>query len=222
MIKSLNPFFFQTNLTSVFLLVSLDASVLSIFLFLDKTSFQPKPRSVSSSVISGFNEVIVATLLIHIDTVSTDVTFFENSSMFPTTHPPISDVISLPLLYPVLDTSSVPPATPPRPLQGYTRRSRTDNGPPADSSPMAPSSTTPVLPSPVDLPIAVWKGTRSSRNPYLIYYFLTYHRLSLPYSTFIFTLSFVSLLKTMHEALSHSGWKQTIVEKMAALHSTGT
>ena len=44
--------------------------------------------------------------------VSADVTFFENSSMFPTTHPPSSNIISLPLLYPVLDTSSVPPATP--------------------------------------------------------------------------------------------------------------
>ena len=43
--------------------------VLSIFLLLDKTSFQPKPRSVSSSVIPDFNEV-VATLLIHIDTLS--------------------------------------------------------------------------------------------------------------------------------------------------------
>ena len=43
--------------------------------------------------------------------VFADVTFFENSFMFPTTYPPNSDVISLPLLYPVLDTSSVPSAT---------------------------------------------------------------------------------------------------------------
>ena len=70
MIKSLNPFFFQPNLSFVFPLLSLVASVLSIFLFLDKTSFQSKPRSVSSPVIFGFNEVIVATLLIHIDTLS--------------------------------------------------------------------------------------------------------------------------------------------------------
>ena len=54
--------------------------------------------------------------------ISADVTFFENSSMFPTTHPPSSDVISLPLLYPVLDISFVPSATPPRPLHIYTRR----------------------------------------------------------------------------------------------------
>ena len=152
--------------------------------------------------------------------ISIDVTFFENSSMFLTTHPLSSNVISLPLLYTVLDTSSVPPATPPRPLQVYTRRPRIDIGPPADSSPMAPSSTT-VLPSLADLLIVIRKGTRSSRNPHPIYNFLTYHRLSSSYSVFISTLSSISLPKTMHEALSHPGWKQAMVEEMAALHSTG-
>ena len=135
--------------------------------------------------------------------VFVDVTFFENSSTFPTTHPSSSDVISQPLLYPIPVTSSVPSATLPRPLQVYTRCPRTDIGPLADSSPMTPSSTTSVLPSPVDLPIAVRKGTRSSHNPHLIYNFLTYHRLSSPYSVFISTLSSVSLPKTVHEALSH-------------------
>ena len=142
--------------------------------------------------------------------------------MFPTTHPPSSDVISLPLLYPVLDTSFVPLTTPPRPLQVYTRRSRTDTEPLTDSSPMTPSSPTPILSSPTDLPIAVRKGTHSSRNPHHIYNFLTYHRLSSSYSAFISTLSSVSIPKTMHEVLSHPSWKQAMVEEMAALHSTGT
>ena len=142
--------------------------------------------------------------------------------MFPTTHPPSSDVISLPLLYPVLVTSSVPPATPPRPLQVYTHRPRTDIGPLADSSPMMPSSTTSVLPFPVDLPIAVRKGTYSSHNSHHNFNFLTYHRLSSPYSAFIFTLYSVYLPKTVHETLSHLDWKQAIVEEMVALHSTGT
>ena len=153
--------------------------------------------------------------------VSTDVTFFENSSMFPITQPPSSNVISLPLLYPIPDTLFVPSATLPRPLQVYTCRPRIDSEPPANSSPMAPSTTS-VLSSPADLPIAVRKGTRSSRNPHPIYNFLTYHRLSSPYSAFISTLSSVSLPKTVHEALSHPGWKQAIVEEIVALHSTGT
>ena len=190
---------FQTNLSSVFPLVSLVVFVLSIFLLLDKTSFQPKLQSVSSSVILGFNEVIVATLLIHIDTLSL--------SMFPITHPPNSDVISLPLLYLVPNTSIVPSVTPPRPLQVYTRRLRINTRLPADSSPMAPSSTAPVLPSPTDLPISIWKGTRSSRNPHSIYNFLTYYRLSSPYSAFVSTLSSVYVSQTVHEVLSHSNWK---------------
>ena len=119
--------------------------------------------------------------------------------MFPTIHPPSSGVIYQPLLYPVPDTSSVPLATPPQPLQFYTRRMRIDTGPPADSSPMTPSSPTPVLPSLADLPIATRKGTRSSRNPHPIYNFLTYHCLSSSYSAFISTLSSISLLKTVHE-----------------------
>ena len=142
--------------------------------------------------------------------------------MFPIIHPPSSDVISLPLLYPVPDTSPISPATPPRPLPIYTHRPRTDIGPPDDSSPMAPSSMTSVLPSPVDLPIAIRKGTHSSRNPHPLYNFLTYQHLSSPYSAFVSTLSSVSVPKTVHETLSHLDWKQAMVEEMAALHSSGT
>ena len=76
MIKSLIPFFFQTNLSFVFPLVSLAMFVLFIFLLLNKTSSRPKPRSVSSSVIPGFNEDIVTTLLIHIDTLSLPMSHF--------------------------------------------------------------------------------------------------------------------------------------------------
>ena len=76
MIKSLIPLFFQTNLFSVFPLVSLVVSVLSIFLLLEKTSFQLKPQSVSSSIIPDFNEVIVATLPIYIDTLSLPISHF--------------------------------------------------------------------------------------------------------------------------------------------------
>ena len=154
--------------------------------------------------------------------VSADVNFFYNSSMFPTTHPPRSNVISLPLLYPVSNTSSVPPATPPRPLQVYTRCPHTNTGPPADSSPMASSSPTPVLPSPTDLPIIIRKGIHSSCNPHPIYNFLTYHCLSSQYSAFISTLSSISLPKTVHEALSHPSWTQAMVEEMVAMHSTST
>ncbi|RVX12789.1 Retrovirus-related Pol polyprotein from transposon RE1 [Vitis vinifera] len=80
----------------------------------------------------------------------------------------------------------------------------------------------PALPSPDDLPIAIRKGTRSTRNPHPIYNFLSYHRLSSPYSAFVSAISSVSLPKSTHEALSHPGWRQAMVDEMAALHSNGT
>ena len=264
MIKSLIPSFFQTNPSSVFPFVSLVMSVLSIFLLIDKISSQPKPQSVSSSVIPYFNAVIVATLLIHIDTLALLMSLFLRTplcSLPPTlpvlmkyhypfsvpsrilplyllrllqldhcrfilvgrvltqglrlTHllwcpPPQRRYCRLRLIFPfpfekVLIPPVLPPATPPRPLQVYTHRPRIDTKPPANSSPMATSSTTSVLPSPTDLPITIRKGTRSSRNPHPIYNLLTYHRLSSPYSAFISTLSFFSLPKTVHETLSHLG-----------------
>ena len=136
--------------------------------FLDYSKLQRSYRCYSSDTHRYF--------------VFADVTFFENSSIFPINHPPNSNVISLPRLYPIPDTSPGTPSTPPRPLQVYTHRPRTDTRPSADSSSMAPSSMTRVLSSPTNLPIAIQKGAHSSRNPHSIYNFLTYHRLSSPYS----------------------------------------
>ena len=142
--------------------------------------------------------------------------------MFPINHPSSSNVISPPLLYLISDTSPVLPATPPQSLQVYTRRPRTDIGPPVDSSLMAPSSTMLVLLSPTDIPIVIGKGTRSSRNPHPIYNFLTYHRLSFQYSAFVSTLSSIYVPQTVHEALSHPDWKQAMVKEMTTLHSNDT
>ena len=133
--------------------------------------------------------------------------------MFLITHPPSSYIISLPLLYPVQDTSPVHLDTPPRPLQVYTHRQRTDTWHPANSSPMAPTSTSLVLPSPTNLSISIQKGTHSSRNSHPIYNFLIYHHLSSPYSAFVSTLSSISDPKTMNEALSHRTRKRLWLRK---------
>ena len=173
MIKSLIPFFFQTNLSFAFPQVSLVVSILSIFLLLDKTSIQQKPRSVSSLVIPDFNEVIVATPLIHIDILSLPMSPFWRTL-----------ICSLPPTLPVLMSYLYPlfiPSWLPHPYlqllhldhcKAYIRCPRTDIGSPTNSSPIVPSSTTPILPSPIDLPIAIRNGTRSSRNPHPIYNFL--------------------------------------------------
>ncbi|RVX00280.1 Retrovirus-related Pol polyprotein from transposon TNT 1-94 [Vitis vinifera] len=128
------------------------------------------------------------------------------------------------LALPIVSPSDV---VPPRPLQVYHRRPRVAAPlpfaeAPADSLPIPSASPAPALPSPDDLPIAIRKGTRSTRNPHPIYNFLSYHRLSSPYSAFVSAISSVSLPKSTHEALSHPGWRQAMVDEMAALHSNGT
>ncbi|RVX22575.1 Retrovirus-related Pol polyprotein from transposon RE2 [Vitis vinifera] len=128
--------------------------------------------------------------------ISADVTFFEDSPFFSTT----SEFIIVALVSAPLPFAEAP----------------------ADSLPIPSASPAPALPSPNDLPIAIRKGTRSTRNPHPIYNFLSYHRLSSPYSAFVSAISSVSLPKSTHEALSHPGWRQAMVDEMAALHSNGT
>ncbi|RVW49251.1 Retrovirus-related Pol polyprotein from transposon RE2 [Vitis vinifera] len=153
--------------------------------------------------------------------ISADVTFFEDSPFFSTTSEslPVSEVLPIPLS-PHLKLC---PST----TSGYHRRPRIVAPlpfpeAPADSLPISSASPAPALPSPNDLPIAVRKGTRSTRNPHPIYNFLSYHRLSSPYSAFVSAISSVSLPKSTHDALSHPGWRQAMVDEMAALHSNGT
>ena len=87
---------------------------------------------------------------------------------------------------------------------------------------MPPSSLTSVPQPPDDLPIAIRKGTRSTCNPHLVYSFLSYFCLSLPYFAFVSTLSSVSTPTSINEALSHPGWKQAMAKEMDALYSNGT
>ncbi|RVW35016.1 Retrovirus-related Pol polyprotein from transposon RE1 [Vitis vinifera] len=154
--------------------------------------------------------------------LSANVTFFEDSPFFSSSESlPISEVLPLPYISPPSDALSCP-------LQVYHRRHCVVAPPlssakvPDDSPPVPPISPTPALSSTDHLPIALRKGNRSTRNPHPIYNFLSYHRLSSSYSTFVSTLSSISLPKSTSEALSHPGWRQAMVDEMAALHSNGT
>ena len=155
--------------------------------------------------------------------LSVDVTFFEDSPFFSSFESlPVTEVLPLPIISPPKfdDVSS-------RPLQVYHRRHCAVvplpfAEAPADSLPIPSASPTPALPLADNLPIALRKGNRSTNNPHPIYNFLSYHRSSSPYSTFVYVISSVSLPKNTNEALSHPGWRQAMVDEMATLHSTGT
>ena len=140
--------------------------------------------------------------------LSDDVTFFEDSPFFSSSKSlPVSEVLPLPIISPpIFDV------VPSRPLQVYHRRHHVvvplpSTKVPTDSLPIPSASPTPALPPADHLPISLRKGNRSTNNPHPIYNFLSYHRLSSPYSAFVSVISYVSLPKNTNEALSHPGWR---------------
>ena len=162
--------------------------------------------------------------------MSADITFFEDTSFFS---PSIDHPSSLPQVLPIpspcplgnsdQNVSEVPSSPPnstevaPPPLITYQRRTqqvgsivpefspRDPHPPPTNPQTMDPSSFTSHH-SDSDWPIVIRKGTRSTRNPYPIYNFLSYHRLSPSYSSFVFSLSSLTVPSNIHEALNHPGW----------------
>ena len=135
-----------------------------------------------------------------------NVTFFENSSLFSSVaRPLVPNVLFVLLVLPSPNSPSPPTDVMTRPLQVYTCRPCPLIGPLVESSSMPQSSLAPVPQPSDDLPIAIRKGTRSTSNPHPVYNFLIFYRLSLPYFAFVFTLSYVSTLKSTSEDLSHPG-----------------
>ncbi|RDY05488.1 hypothetical protein CR513_10676, partial [Mucuna pruriens] len=61
---------------------------------------------------------------------------------------------------------------------------------------------------------------RSTRNPHPIY--LSYHRLSPSYFSFVSSVSSITIPKSVYEALNHPGWRQAMIVEMQALEQSGT
>ncbi|PNY04058.1 hypothetical protein L195_g000470 [Trifolium pratense] len=72
----------------------------------------------------------------------------------------------------------------------------------------------------IDLPIAARKGKQSTSNPHPIYNFLRYYILPLVHYVFVSAISSIFIPKNVQEALSHLGWRQTMIDKMAAFKSS--
>ena len=88
----------------------------------------------------------------------------------------------------------------------------------------SPSSLAPLPPDEGDSgwPIALRKGIRSTRNPHPIYNFLSYHRLTPSYCTFLSSVSSVTIPKNVKEALDHLRWRQAMIVEMQALEHNNT
>lgn len=70
------------------------------------------------------------------------------------------------------------------------------------------------------LSIALHKGKHQCTYP--ISSFISYNHFSLSSNSFIASLDFISLPKTVHETLSHLGWCNAIIEEINALDNNGT
>ncbi|RDY13528.1 hypothetical protein CR513_01535, partial [Mucuna pruriens] len=168
--------------------------------------------------------------------MSADVTFFEETMFFTKDDcDSIQQALPIPYLSPPesssLETHNqdiLPPSSSVHsqvelsPPSMSTCQSRTQEmGTPVcedslDSCPLPSTDPTPdPLPSSpshdsdIGWPIALRKGIRSTRNPHPIY--LSYHRLSPSYFSFVSSISSITIPKSVCEALDHPGRRQAMI-----------
>ena len=157
--------------------------------------------------------------------MSTDVIFFETtpfSLSSPITSQGEDDDLLVytisspapPTLAPVVYTISLSAASAPTPAsvpvkppitQVYSQR----QNPPVSSPTPTASSSDPVQND--DLPISLRKCKRQCAHS--IFSFVSYNHLSSSSCSFIASLDSISLLNTVREALSHSGWHSVMVHE---------
>jgi len=115
---------------------------------------------------------------------------------------------------------SIPIADRP-PLQVYSRRHHCQ--PPPYDSHQVSSYLSPLVPTTeFDIPIALCKGMRSTRNHSPHYATLSYHRISPSFYTCLSSISSLSIPKSLGDALAHPGWHQTMLDELSALRHSGT
>jgi len=162
------------------------------------------------------------------------VTFVEQSTFFPTTtcdSNSIQHVLPIPFIESpapiVQNTVPDPIESLSPPIITYQRRNQMarpilqGESSFEGHSPSSPGTTTPDHDD-LNWPIAICKGTRSTRNPHPIYNFLSYHKVSPSYFSFISFVSSITIPKTVKEALDHPGWRQAMISEMQALEHNKT
>jgi len=147
-----------------------------------------------------------------------DVTFSESSLYFKSCPSPSissSNQVNIPLVVPSAPNDSPLPPT-------LHSRCQTSHRPSADSIPVPTPHPPPAPTVEPDLPIAIRKGIRFTRNPSPHYTVLSYHRLSQPFYTCLSSISSVSIPKFVGDALAHFGWRQAMLDEMNALQNNET
>ncbi|XP_071900983.1 uncharacterized protein [Coffea arabica] len=147
-----------------------------------------------------------------VDDHSLDVTFLENTPFTPSSSHSCQEKDDDLLIYTVTSSRSSP-AKPPI-TQVYSQRQKS----PATCPEPVPSLLDPV--SSDDLPIALRKGKRQCTYP--VSSCVSYNHLPTSSCSFITSIDSISHPKTVHEALSHPGWRNAMIEEMNALDGNDT
>jgi len=158
--------------------------------------------------------------------ISTNVTFIESSFYFKFSSSPLvssSNQTHIPIVcdFPAVMFNVSTESPPSPPLKVYSRCQTSQR--PLSDSPLVPHI--PPSPAPTvefDLPVAIRKGIRSTRNPSPHYTALSYHRLSQPFYACLSSISSVSIPKSVSDALAHPGWCQAMLDELSALQNSGT
>ncbi|KAM7528232.1 hypothetical protein LguiB_031642 [Lonicera macranthoides] len=147
--------------------------------------------------------------------VSADVTFMEETPYFPPSTSESKGEDDDLLVYTVTLLELIAEPVPVRPPihQVYSRRRPPDPCPPPASSSLDSVTSD-------DLPIALRKGKRQCTYP--VSSCVSYDYLSPTSCSFIASLDSIFAPKTVHEAISHPGWRNAMIEEMDALDTNGT
>ena len=108
----------------------------------------------------------------------------------------------------------------PQPILDPQQPLNSFSNPGTENSDTSPSNSNPIY-SDLDLPIALRKGTISCTQHPLANY-ISYHRLSPKYKSFLTTLSSIEIPKTVEDALKDRNWTKAMEEEMSALERNKT
>ena len=105
---------------------------------------------------------------------------------------------------------------PPPPLHVYSRRHRPKQ-PLSDSLQVSTILSPPNSITEADLLAVLHKSILSTCNLFPHYIVLSYHRLSSSFHTSFSSISYVFIPKSVSEALTYFGWRQTMLDELTVL-----
>jgi len=134
--------------------------------------------------------------------------------MSPSNTVHIPSTVSILMIFDPLVVSSSSSVSSPPPFHVYSHRHRSKKKP-SDSTQVSTTLSHPASTTEFNLhPIVLRKGICSTCNPSPHYIALSYHRLSSPFYTYLSSISFVTIPKSVSDVLGHPSWRQVMLDEL--------